>query len=116
MSFIKYIFSTNSWISSRETKPVYETKRRLNAYNHGMNMGATSDLPTEAISHVRELEKKKVSYERLSNANPVYDQKQVDFWRNHTHELYNMVVHRSTAFCGSSSHNDSGLAINFLAA
>ncbi len=116
MSFMQQVFATANWLAGREFKPVDGSKRRINAYNRGLSIGGrTTQIPFEAAEHVRKLETKKVTPCEKENCSPIYDQSQVDFWRNHTHELYDIIMNRSSAFM-PSSYADTGLAINFFAA
>lgn len=117
MSFMQEIYATASWLASREIQFVDQTKRRLNAYNRALGLGGrTMQIPAEAMEHVRQREKEKVTlFGQKDTSNKAYDQHQVDFWRNHTHELYDLVMHRAPAFV-NSSYDDTGLAINFCAA
>lgn len=116
MSFMQQIFATANWLAGREFKPVDGSKRRINAYNRSRGIGGrTIQIPLEAAEHVRNLERKKVTACENENCSPIYDQRQVDFWRNHTHELYDIIMNRSSAFM-PYSYADTGLAINFFAA
>lgn len=117
MSFMQQILATGSWLANREAHPVDQRKRRLNAYNRAACIGGKSvKMPAEAADHVDKLEQEKVGlYGEKSNYTKVYDQKQVDFWRNHTYELADIILNRSGAFT-DSSYADTGLAVNFFAA